>query len=611
MRETKFIQQMHEKWRSFEELLKQPSNRADRLYDVFIEVMNDLSYAKTFYANRSVRVYLNGLAQRIFVDVHKNRKSQWSLFADFWLEDLPRVLWETRKALLVAFLVFLGGFLIGMLSSAMDEQFANTILGDMYVAMTEANIEKGDPMAVYKDQEAFGMSLGIAGNNLYVATLTFVMGVFYTIGSLLILVSNAIMVGTFQFFFIERGLFLESFLTIWIHGTLEISAIIIAGAAGIVMGQGLVFPGSYSRMKSFQRSARRGLKIMIGIAPIIILTAFYEGFLTRQTELPDAVRGLFILVNLALVLGYFIWYPWWKAKHTPDFRSRQSELTPEQPSQIDWYVIKPTSQLLGDGILVFRKQFGAILWAAILATALYAGLVYFLANDFTADFRSLVPTTFFEYFFGHIRRLPQYFINANWWMIFAMLLAMGSFVAVVLKRLSPQTSVRSLLLSVPVFLGTFGLLYLFIGQSRWWILFALPIFFVYLYAVYEQTDRHTPGLSFANWLNIGYFKSLSLFLFLIGISIAILTLFHSGVSSLLMMGLSWIFPFSQATLDIIDIFILIFLDVVALFLSLGLILTCYKVLYFSILEQKEAVYLKEQIQSIGTTQRIKGLEREA
>ena len=78
------------------------------------------------------------------------------------------------------------------------------------------------------------MSLGIAFNNLYVACLTFVLGVFYAIGSLFVLISNGIMVGVFQYFFIQQGLFLESFLTIWIHGTLEISAIVLPAFSAMV-----------------------------------------------------------------------------------------------------------------------------------------------------------------------------------------------------------------------------------------------------------------------------------------------------------------------------------------------------------------------------------------
>ena len=208
----------------------------------------------------------------------------------------------------------MGAFLIGVLSTAMDIDFPRIILGDSYVDMTIENIKKGDPMAVYKEQGQFGMSVGITLNNIFVALLTFVMGAFAAIGSIGILIRNGIMVGAFQYFFYTQGVFLESFLTIWMHGTLEISAIIIAGAAGITMGKGWVFPGTLSRLKAFQISARRGLKIMMGLIPIFITAGFIEGYITRHTELPDLVRATFILFCLVFIIWYFVWYPYQKAK---------------------------------------------------------------------------------------------------------------------------------------------------------------------------------------------------------------------------------------------------------------------------------------------------------
>ncbi len=176
-----------------------------------------------------------------------------------------------------------------------DPQFTSSILGDSYVAMTKANIEKGDPMAVYKSRNEIDMVVSITLNNLYIAFRTYVFGIFLSIGSLFILMYNGIMVGCFQYFFIERGLFAESALTIWVHGTMEISSIIIAGGAGITLGSGLVFPGTYSRLQAFQISGIRSLKLMLGVTPIFVFAAIIESFLTRYTDVPDFIRLLLIL----------------------------------------------------------------------------------------------------------------------------------------------------------------------------------------------------------------------------------------------------------------------------------------------------------------------------
>ena len=276
MRETKFIDQNKEKWEELEETMESRYYQPEKLLQLFVQILDDLSFSRTFYPNRSVRVYLNSLAQKIFFTIYKNRKSPFKRFSSFWIEELPQLVYESRKEFLLSFLIFAFSSLIGVLSTQMDPDFPTLILGEDYINMTLENIDSGDPMAVYKAKGAFGMSLGITINNLFVACLTFALGATY-LGAIIILVRNGIMVGVFQYFFIQKGLFYESFLTIWIHGTLEISAIIIAGAAGLTMGKGLVFPGTFRRIQAFQKSARRGLKIMVGIFPIFVAAGFIEG----------------------------------------------------------------------------------------------------------------------------------------------------------------------------------------------------------------------------------------------------------------------------------------------------------------------------------------------
>ena len=199
-------------------------------------------------------------------------------------------------------------------------------------------------------------------------------GVLASIGTVFMLLYNGIMLGAFQYFFVEKGLFWESFLTIWIHGTLEISAIIVAGAAGLVAGSGLLFPGTYTRRQAFQLTMRQGLKIFIGLIPMFVLAAFFEGFLTRFTETPDAVRLLFILSSLAFVLWYFVWLPWHKSR--TGFRSVEHgrELPPTRTEVVSFAAIKGSGELFSDAftLLLRRPQWS---WGGIAAaSALFVGL---------------------------------------------------------------------------------------------------------------------------------------------------------------------------------------------------------------------------------------------
>lgn len=98
-------------------------------------------------------------------------------------------------------------------------------------------------MAVYNGSEEIPMFLGITLNNIMVSFNCFAMGLLTSFGTGYMLLSNGIMLGAFQTFFYGEGLLAESMLAIWLHGTLEIWAIIVAGAAGLALGNGWLFRG--------------------------------------------------------------------------------------------------------------------------------------------------------------------------------------------------------------------------------------------------------------------------------------------------------------------------------------------------------------------------------
>jgi uncharacterized membrane protein SpoIIM required for sporulation len=218
-------------------------------------------------------------------------------------------MWEARRELLLSFIIFATSTFVGFLSQMLDPEFARIILGDRYVDMTLQNIAAGEPMAVYDSDAEDAMFGSITLNNVKVSFIAFVMGIFTSIGTGFILFMNGVMLGSFQTFFAQHELLCESALAIWLHGTLEISAIIVAGAAGIAMGNGWLFPGTYPRLTSFRRGARRGLRIVVGTVPVFIVAGFIESFFTRHTEWPDLLRLSIILASLAFVIYYFIILP--------------------------------------------------------------------------------------------------------------------------------------------------------------------------------------------------------------------------------------------------------------------------------------------------------------
>ena len=310
MREAAFVKQNKDKWSKFEKALENKNAVSpDVLAPLYLEVTDHLSYSQTFYPGSNTHRYLNMLASRAHQKIYTTRRESRNRFISFFTKEFPKEFYYYQKQLLIAFLVFSLFAIVGAFSASRDGSFVRMIMGDAYVNMTLENIANEDPMAVYKQMGELDMFLGITVNNIRVSLYAFVMGIFLGLGTIYVIMQNAIMLGSFQYFFYEKGLLWESVRTIWIHGAIEISVIIVAGCAGLVVGRSILFPGTYTRLTSFVKGVKAGLKIVISTVPFFIIAGFLEGFVTRRTEMPDWLAILIISASFALIIFYYIVYP--------------------------------------------------------------------------------------------------------------------------------------------------------------------------------------------------------------------------------------------------------------------------------------------------------------
>lgn len=310
MREITFLKKNSDRWKEVEAFLASKAGiNPDKLADLFIELTDDLSYSRTFYPESKTTQYLNLLTAKVHQSIYKSKKERKERFLRFWKYETPLLFYKHRMKILISFSIFFLAMLIGVVSSAGDSGFVRLIMGDAYVNMTLENIDKGDPLAVYKQMNGVDMFLGITFNNIRVSFIAFIFGLLLSFGTAWVLLSNGIMLGAFQYFFHIHDLLFESILVIWIHGTLEISAIIISGAAGLVLGSSILFPQTFSRSQSFMIGAKEGLKMVVSLVPVFITAGFLESFVTRHTGMPVFLSLTIILSSLAFVVWYFLIYP--------------------------------------------------------------------------------------------------------------------------------------------------------------------------------------------------------------------------------------------------------------------------------------------------------------
>lgn len=306
MREGRFIKKNIDKWKQYQ---YETATDPDEMAQQFTELVNDLGYSKTFYPHSKVTLYLNGLASKIYLGIYKNKREESSRIWRFWKTELPLTVRKHHRELLYSFLLFTVFAIMAAFSTVEDQSFVRGVLGNDYVEMTEENISRGDPFGVYKHKDKLEMFLTIALNNVKVSFMVFVGGFLLSIGTVWMLFENGMMLGSFQAFFFLKDMGWQSVLVVWVHGTLEISAIIIAGGAGLIIGNSILFPGTHKRLQSLKQGAKDGLKLMIGLVPVFIVAAFLEGFITRYSTMPKGISISILVSSFSFIVWYFIIYP--------------------------------------------------------------------------------------------------------------------------------------------------------------------------------------------------------------------------------------------------------------------------------------------------------------
>lgn len=387
MRETTFIEQKKKNWAKFEKMHRLKESDPDEMTKLFVEITDDLSYSRTFYQKRSVRVYLNFIAQMVFLKINKGKKVKASRFIKFWTYSLPMEFARSWKAMVLSLVIFSGAMVVGIVSTYKDVGFAREIIDRGYMDNLDRNIAAGDPMAVYhQGSTSLSSTYGITLNNTMVAARTYTSGILTGLPTASILINNGVSIGTFHQYLMHKGVLGEALFVIWIHGVLEISAIVIAGGAGFVLGLGFLFPGSFTRMQAFRISAKRSFKIAMSTLFILIVSGFIEGSITRYTQMPFFFKAVIIGASLLFVIGYFVLYPMFLyRKHIIKGGFKFEDKIPhiDEP-KVELYKVRDVGEMYNDTLALVRGVFSSYLKGffalcfpiAIICSSIYFGWTY-------------------------------------------------------------------------------------------------------------------------------------------------------------------------------------------------------------------------------------------
>ena len=263
---------------------------------LYRQVASDLSTLRQDRTSVATAAQVNQLLARAHHIIYSSRKSTWRNFFRFLLDGYPRVFREQIGYVFASMVILLAGALVAVVFTISDERFAAPIVGPS-VLQGVARHEMWTHSVVSMAPQAASF---ITTNNLSVSFTAFAGGLLFGIGSLYLMFFNGLMLGAVAVVCQRAGMAVDLWSFVAPHGSLELPAIVIAGAAGLRIGQGMLFPGIYRWKDSVARSGREAVRLVSGVVPMLMIAGTLEGFFSPSAApvpLKFAVGGaLFTLL---------------------------------------------------------------------------------------------------------------------------------------------------------------------------------------------------------------------------------------------------------------------------------------------------------------------------
>lgn len=302
-----FIEKNSSSWSEFKNLTDLINRKGIKHLDskqikhylyLFRQSSHQLAYARTHYPGSEVIPYINSLVANSHNHIYSVKKYDFSEVSNFFKFALPYNIKKYKHYILIATIVFLLGFSLSWLLVANNPQSATYFMPQEMVE----NINWDMDASTEWDYPV--MSSYIMTNNISVAFKAFVLGITLGIGSIYILFFNGALLGALTGLVYHYGNPIRYWSLILPHGILELTAIFIAGGAGLMLAQSILIPREYSRKHSIIRAAKEATSLMLGVIIFLIIAGIIEGFFT-PINISPIYKLIFAGLTLLMILAYF------------------------------------------------------------------------------------------------------------------------------------------------------------------------------------------------------------------------------------------------------------------------------------------------------------------
>ena len=231
----------------------------------------DLAIAREEVRDQRLVNYLNHLVSRAHGAIYRSESSGFGVFLSFFRYEFPAVFRQTFRYTLTAFLTFILAAGFAAAACLIDEGFADRIAPQLRQSIAEhhnwtESVNRANSLA----------STSIQTNNINVTFFAFSGGVLGGIGTLWVLAQNGLLLGMVMSLCV-RYRFWEIPTFIAAHGVIELTAIFIAGGAGLLIGKALLMPGDLRRIDALVTNGRLAIKLILGCIPMLLIAGVIEG----------------------------------------------------------------------------------------------------------------------------------------------------------------------------------------------------------------------------------------------------------------------------------------------------------------------------------------------
>ena len=286
------------RWAELEALLSRSEGNGLRSFDAdqieafartYRQVVSDLALAQRDFPDDQLTLWLNGLASRAHLRLYRAPAPSWRRFGLFFWTDFARRFRAARPYLLMSALLLFGPAVLAYVGALLEP----TLRDALVPASLRQTMSNGRTWTDIQPALRPGMATLIFTNNIQVSFLAFAGGVLFGLGTAYVLVSNGLLLGgvlgAAQFYGVAPLVW--SFISP--HGYLELTCIVIAGAAGLMLGDALLRPGLLLRREALARASRRAVELVVGAAPVLVVAGLIEGFISPSD----------LLIPVKLVFG--------------------------------------------------------------------------------------------------------------------------------------------------------------------------------------------------------------------------------------------------------------------------------------------------------------------